>query len=80
MDREYKTKIDIEGEKAYLNIGCFIEKIAFQQSKYKNGSIYSLDCSHESMIRTNFKKKTVELTDKVEEWIFNTINELNSKN
>ncbi len=79
LDKEYKTKISIESQQAYEDISLFIEKISFEQDKYKYGSIYFLDSSRRSVVRTNSKKKIVELTDKVEEWVFDSINELNKK-
>lgn len=79
MNRQYKTKIEIVSKLAYDDINSFIEKISFEQDIYKNGKTYFLDKNRESIIRTDFKKKTVELTDKVEEWVFNSINELNRK-
>jgi len=78
MNKGYKTKIDVEGEVAYKNISGFMEKIAFQKDNYKNGTIYFLDSTNESIVKADSKKKTIELTDKVEEWVFNSINDLNN--
>jgi len=79
MNRQYKTKIEIVSRLAYEDISSFIEKISFEKDIYKNGKTYFLDENRESIIRADSKKKTVELTDRVDEWIFNSINELNRK-
>ncbi len=79
MDGQYKTRINIEGENAYEDIMGFIEKISFEWDKYKQGTVYFLDETRKSKIRIDSKNKTLELTDKVEEWVFNSINELNKK-
>ncbi|GEM_PF-1613392 len=79
MNRQYKTKIEIVSRLAYEDINSFIEKISFEKDIYKNGKTYFLDENRESIIRADSKKKTVELTDRVDEWIFNSINELNRK-
>ncbi len=80
MNKGYKTKIDVEGKIAYENINGFMEKIAFQKDNYRNGTIYFLDSTNEGIVKLDSKKKTIELTDKVEEWIFNSINDMNNKN
>jgi virulence-associated protein VapD len=79
MNRQYKTKIEIVSRLAYEDINSFIEKISFEKDIYKNGKTYFLDENRESIIRADSKKKTVELTDRVDEWIFNSINELKRK-
>jgi hypothetical protein len=79
INLDYKTKVNIKREKAYNEIRGFIKKIAIQEREYNEGVVYFLDGSREEVIRANFNNKTFELTDKVEEWIFNSINELNKK-
>lgn len=73
----YNTKINIEGEDAYSNINWFVDKIAFRKGFSKDGLLYFTDKNYEGVIKISHRNKTAELTDKVEEWIFDTINELN---
>ncbi len=79
MSKIYKTKIQVEGEQAYQDIMTFVEKISSKGFRYGHGSMYFIDKERDSMVRMNLKNKTVELSDKVEEWIFNAINDLNKK-
>jgi len=79
MDRQYRTKINLEGEYAYEDVSLFLEKISLECDKYKHGGVYFLDKDRYQRTRVDSKNKTVELTDKVEEWIFNSINELSIK-
>ncbi len=79
VDRDYKTKIEIMSKRAYEEVNSFIGKISFEHNRYKHGDIYFLDLTREGIVRTNSDKKTVELTDKVESWIFDSINQINCK-
>lgn len=79
INLDYPTKINIEKEKVYDEIKGFIKKIAIQEREYNGGIVYFLDSSREGVIRANFNNKTFELTDKVEEWVFDSINHINRK-
>ncbi len=77
--REYSTKINVEGDYAYKQINSFVDKISAKKDISRGGVTYFLDNSFEGVVRLNRYKCSVELTDKVEEWVFNSINELNKK-
>lgn len=79
VKREYLTKINVEGDYAYKQINSFINKISVKKDVCIGGVTYFLDNSMEGVARLNRHKNILELTDKVEEWIFNSINELNKK-
>lgn len=79
MNEIYKTKIQVEGERAYQDILTFVETISSKGFRYGHGSMYFMDKERDSVVRMNLWNKTVELSDKVEEWVFNTINDLNKK-
>jgi hypothetical protein len=72
----YQIKIEAGGEKVYNEISSFLNGISFET--YRNGDnlFYYLDKKKEGIAKVNSKKSTIELTDKVEGWIINSINRI----
>ncbi|MEK6833774.1 MAG: hypothetical protein AABY32_07055 [Nanoarchaeota archaeon] len=78
VKREYKTKIELKGEQAYDEVSHFLNEISFGMCYMKDGVKYSLDIKNkEAIAKLNQKKNTIELTDKVEDWIVESINHIN---
>lgn len=77
MKRElYKVKIEAGGEKAYDEISSFLSEISFGVNWDGNSVFYSLDKKKEGVAKLNSKKNTIELTDKVEGWVIDSINNI----
>lgn len=80
-EEDYKTKINVTSEQAYDEISSFIGNISVGCKGYVDGFVYFLDVDGvgAARVKTNSKKRTVELTDMVDEWIFDSINHINKQ-
>ena len=74
----YPTRIEA-GSESYNKISLFLSEIAFKSKYTKESLFYFLDSRDRGIAKLNSEKKTIELTDKVEEWIINSIDKINKK-
>jgi hypothetical protein len=78
--KAYTTKIDFGGEEAYGEVSSFLEDISFGKKDCNKNTFYFFDECKEGVAKLNSKKNTIELTDKVEGWIVESINHINEQN
>ena len=75
-NRIYKTKIELNDEKIYDGVISFLGGVSFGIEYGLENVLYSLDKNKEGVARLNPNKYTIELTDKVEKWIIDSINNM----
>ena len=75
----YHLKIEACGEQAYDEIGSFLGGISFGHEYNRGRTYYFLDLNKEGVAKLNATKKTIELSDKVEGWIIESINHINEQ-
>ncbi|MFH1503125.1 MAG: hypothetical protein ABIE36_00505 [Candidatus Diapherotrites archaeon] len=76
MDQDnlhYPRKIKIESDKAYDEVSFFLGESSVSFEGIDDGRIYIFDELEEQVARANSKNRTIELTDKVEDWIYKSI-------
>jgi len=73
----YTTKIEAASEQAYDEISSFLSEISFGQEHDNSNMYYFTAKKREGKIKLNPKKNTIELTDKIEGWIIDSINHIN---
>lgn len=72
----YTIKIETGGEKAYDEVSFFLSGISCGYNWNGNNTFYFLDIKKDGIAKLSSKKNTIELTDKVEGWIIDPINNL----
>ena len=70
----YPVKIDFPSEKEYLEACRFLGEVSFGSTNLVGGDKhYFIDKNREGIARVNSENRTIELTDKVEPDIIDTI-------
>jgi len=72
-DELYKIKFELKTEYAYEEVDSLLDEISFSSNSVGDFTNYFLDENKEKIVRLNPKNKTVELTDKIDKWIINSI-------